>query len=34
MSLEQKKVDREVRLVISKELGHNRIDNVAIYIGA
>lgn len=34
MSLEQKKVDREIRLVISKELGHNRIDNVAIYIGA
>lgn len=34
MNAEQKKVDREVRLMISRELGHDRIDNVAVYIGA
>jgi len=34
MDAEQKTLDRKARLIISNELGHNRIDNVAIYIGA
>jgi len=33
MNAKQKAIDREARSTISKELGHDRIDNVAIYIG-
>ena len=33
LSLEQKEIDRQVRLVISEELGHSRASIVATYIG-
>ena len=33
LSLEQKHIDREVRLTISRELGHSREDIVAVYCG-
>lgn len=33
MSAGHKKIDRDARLTISNELGHDRIGDVAIYIG-
>ncbi len=33
LSSEQRKLDREVRLIISRELGHERIQIVSVYLG-
>ena len=33
LSREQKQIDREARLTISAELGHSRIEIVAVYLG-
>ena len=33
LSSEQRKLDREVRLIISRELGHQREQVTAVYLG-
>jgi hypothetical protein len=33
LTTEQKKIDREAREIISREMGHNREQIVAVYVG-